>query len=181
VNSPQPEFNPYAPPAATEATPEPSQDPSRPPPLANRGDRFAAAFVDGVAFCTVVWIARVIAALGWGWHPRPLGVAGIGWTAFELALWVAINSYLLAKSSQTLGKHLFSLQIVNFADGRPTSFAKIVFVRLPATLLLLVPTYGVVTYYVGIALIFGPQRRCLHDFIAGTKVVDLKAKPLAPL
>jgi uncharacterized RDD family membrane protein YckC len=175
VNPSQPEFNPYAPPRAPEAELESSD----PPPLAELPDRFAAAVVDGVAVFFVLGIAQTVVARFGG---VLYSVYSVGWTAFEIVVWVAINGYFLATTSQTLGKRLFSLQIVNVDDDRPAPFAKIVLLRrLPMALVYVIPMFGVFVYYAGIVLIFAAQRRCLHDMIAGTKVVDLGGRKLIRL
>jgi uncharacterized RDD family membrane protein YckC len=54
---------------------------------------------------------------------------------------------------------------------------KIVFARAVLMHLVgLVPTVGPFAYFIGLAFIFGKDRRCMHDVIAGTVVVDLRAK-----
>jgi uncharacterized RDD family membrane protein YckC len=95
----------------------------------------------------------------------------------EFVIWMAMHGYFLVKGSQTIGKRLLAIQIVDFASGKPASFVKIVFVRkLSMQLVLFVPTVGAIAWLIGLAFIFGKDRRCIHDVIAGTKVVDLRAK-----
>jgi uncharacterized RDD family membrane protein YckC len=175
VRSPGPEFNPYAPPAAEDAQAARPDDP-RPPPLALRRDRFIGAVIDTIAVMAILKPLEYVAGR--------IGTTNrVVWAAVDFAIWVALNGYFLVERSQTLGKRLLGLQIVNFADGRPTSFAKIAFFRtLPMMILTVaIPTTGTILYIFGLTFIFLEYRRCLHDVIAGTKVVDLRAKRHSPL
>jgi len=67
----------------------------------------------------------------------------LAWGAVGLLFYVVVNGYFLVKSSQTVGKRLLRLQIVNFTDGSPTAASKIVLARvLPVTILVQIPKIG---------------------------------------
>ena len=72
---------------------------------------------------------------------------------------------------QTIGKNYMSIRIENL-DGSKASLVTIYFKRmLPMQLISLVPSVGqLIAGIVNPLFIFGKQRRCLHDYIAETKV-----------
>lgn len=79
-----------------------------------------------------------------------------------------MQGYLLVKSGQTIGKKLLRIRIVMADTGEHPSWYRLLLLRsfLPAVLSL-VPFFSTVNTL----LIFQEDRRCLHDLIAGTKVV----------
>ena len=84
---------------------------------------------------------------------------------------VAIQGYPLAQSGQTWGKKLLKLKIVNL-DGSQPDFLRLVGLRYGSTQLIsLVPFVGGLYGLVDSLFIFREDRRCLHDLIAGTRVV----------
>lgn len=94
----------------------------------------------------------------------------------NFALWLALNGHFLASSAQTIGKRLMKIRVVNVKDGKPASLVRLAVWRaLPMYLLSLVPHVGAPIALLGLLLIFRRGRRCLHDRIAGTRVVDLRA------
>ena len=100
-------------------------------------------------------------------------------TALQLAL-LGIQIFLLTSRGQSLGKILLGVRVVRADDGEKHGFLRAWLLReLPSGtiqgLLQLVPIVGfflrfafVTTNYL---MIFREDRRCLHDFIAGTRVV----------
>ena len=84
-----------------------------------------------------------------------------------------LQAWLLA-GGQTIGKRLLGLQIVR-AGGEPATLAHTLWLRgvMFAGLWLAIPIIGwVVVPLVDLALLFGEDRRTLHDLLAGTTVVD---------
>ncbi len=110
---------------------------------------------------------------------KPLsGGETAAWGAAGFVLWLAIQGYFLATRSQTVGKRLLNIQMVNFADGTPASLGKLVLARhLPPAIVANVPFIGPMLGLVDALFIFRADRRCVHDLIAGTKVVEYRAKP----
>jgi uncharacterized RDD family membrane protein YckC len=101
----------------------------------------------------------------------------------------ALNWYLITTRGQSLGKMLVSTRIVR-TDGSPVDFLHGIVLR---NWLLLVPSYlaalalalgastgivvalsGVLGWLVGASylLVFGSERRCGHDYLASTKVIQ---------
>ncbi len=80
--------------------------------------------------------------------------------------------YLLAWRGQSVGKLLFGLRIVRFPDHTPAGFVRTCLLRGTIPFLLeQIPVLGLIVWVVDSCFIFRPDQRCLHDLIAGTKVV----------
>ncbi len=91
-----------------------------------------------------------------------------------LFLVIAItNLVLVSTQGQTLGKKIVGVRIVRFEDGGKAGFVKAVLMRgfLPG-LIGAIPVVGLVFSLVNICFIFRADRRCIHDLIAGTHVVE---------
>lgn len=87
----------------------------------------------------------------------------------------AINITLLAQRRQSIGKLLVGTRIVR-RDGQPASFSRAFWLRsiVPA-MGSSTPIAGPLFALVNCLWIFGAARRCLHDVIADTAVVAIKA------
>jgi uncharacterized RDD family membrane protein YckC len=89
----------------------------------------------------------------------------------ELAL-LAVQIYLLSTRGQTIGKKLLGIRIVCFDDESNPGFVKAFLLRAFVNGLIgAVPFLGFFYSLVDICFIFRDDRRCIHDLIAGTKVV----------
>jgi len=167
------EDNPCAPPMADLTDIE---DFKRDTGLAGRWTRFAASFVDGII--GLCYGMPILFALGyWDYlatRQQPpflltAGAAVIGFVGFVL-----VHGYLLKTNGQTVGKKLLEIRIVDL-DGNVPDFAKMILLRyLPITLATLIPVIGSFLSTIDVLFIFGAERRCIHDLLAGTKVVIAK-------
>lgn len=91
--------------------------------------------------------------------------------AIGFAAWLLVNGYLLYRYGQSVGKRLLSMKIVRL-DDQQAEFSRIVLLRaLPMHLLSVVPVVGNVIGLVDVLFIFGSAKRCLHDYIAKTRVI----------
>ena len=85
---------------------------------------------------------------------------------------VMLQGLFLAFRAQTIGKMLLGLRIIDVATGRRAGFARLVFLRMLVTSLLsALAGIGWIFGLIDCLFIFRDDRRCLHDFIAGTRVV----------
>ncbi len=136
---------------------------------ASRGHRFAAALIDGL-IAIIVTVPVIIY----------IGVDKIQEASFTtLALLflygsistLTLHGYLLYKHGQTIGKNYMHIRIEK-PDGNKASLTTIYFKRmLPMQIVGLIPGFGnVIAAIVNTCFIFGKDRRCLHDYIANTKV-----------
>ena len=100
-------------------------------------------------------------------------LSSVGYVFFIL-----IHGYFLKKNGQTIGKKVVGTKIVKL-DGSLPSFWSIVIRRyMLIGIVSLIPVLGSKINLIGILLIFGKRKRCLHDYIAGTVVVDNERIPV---
>lgn len=166
--------NPYAPPSSRIAS-----SPYAEAQLAERGSRLVAAFIDSL-FYFVPLLPGFLLSSG---AERDSGAAAFGGLVLSggalIALAIAIYQWvLLSRVGQTLGKRWMGVRVVR-VDGQPIGFASAVALRawLPGVIGV-IPFLGPLFNLVNILFIFGQERRCLHDLMAGTKVIDASA-PIA--
>ncbi len=155
--------------------------------LAGRFRRLVAVFVDGLLGVLVGFVLGLIA---WRFMAATQGffdaflVFG-SWTATHrllygafglpigLLIFLAIHGRLLASHGQTVGKHLLGIRIAR-PDGSKPDFWRIVGLRyLVIWVLSLIAVIGPIFGLVDALLIFRSSRRCLHDNIADTIVVEV--------
>jgi uncharacterized RDD family membrane protein YckC len=159
--------NPYAPPT-TPTFPWPAHDAFQ-APLASRSARLWACILDWLVAVAAILPGFVMAAVSAPHGGEGFAVLGV---LCLLALWV-FQWYLVSTTGQTLGKRWAGIRIVK-VDGRPVSFASAVLMRSWLfTIITNVPLIGGMIWLVDLLCIFGDERRCLHDFLAGTKVVQV--------
>jgi uncharacterized RDD family membrane protein YckC len=161
--------NPYAPPECLPAAPAPDPKASE---LASRWLRLAAALVDGVigggASLAIIFLLlgfdmQKLAAID---LPSKVLFALMG-----VALFMLFHGYLLLKNGQTIGKKLVGIRVA-LLDGSVPPFVPLILKRyVPIWLVVQIPIVGGLCNLVNILFIFRADRRCLHDLIAGTKVV----------
>jgi uncharacterized RDD family membrane protein YckC len=171
------EFNPYAAP-----TPEIQQHYQQAgyemeAQLAGRGSRFAAALIDGIISLAIMLPLQInFGVLANFPNIKPLSAGETaGWAVAGFVLWCALHSYFLATRGQTIGKRLVGIQIVDAATGRQAPFAKLIFARyLPTAVVANIPFVGGLVALLDALMIFRDDRRCLHDQIAGTRVVEYR-------
>ncbi len=121
---------------------------------AERTDRLKAALIDG-SCGMVLWLLSKVPFVGF--LPMVAMIALVG-----------AQLYLLATLGQTIGKMVMKIRIVRKDTFDNGGFKTNVLVRTFANFLLcIVPAYPVLDCL----LIFRDDRRCVHDWLAGTLVV----------
>jgi len=148
-------------------------------PRASIAQRLIANVVDGLGAIVVVAFSL--------WLSYWLSTQGIGESAFQnltrhtklttndlvmvssFGVAYAIFQYfLLSTSGQTIGKKLTMIRIV-CTTGEVAGFVQAVVLRDCACRLLgLIPFFSLINLLVGL----GASRRCLHDYIANTRVIS---------
>jgi len=143
---------------------------------ATRGKRLGAALLDGVInliwLLPVIWGATMVGDVRQGLKPAApmVGVVLLG-LALLIGIFV-VNCMMIHRSGQTIGKRALDIAIVR-TDGNRMGLLRYLFIRvLPVALLGAIPYLGWIVTLVDPLLIFGKDRRCLHDLIADTIVVD---------
>ncbi len=83
-----------------------------------------------------------------------------------------VNLYFLIKNGQTIGKKMVGSRMVSAATGNKVSFLRIIFLRYAPFGLAFIPNLGKLLNLLDCLFVFREDRRCIHDLIAGTVVVD---------
>ena len=174
------EFSPAAsvPPVLTSAAPAADTT------LAHPGIRLLAAFVDGFieSLCWLPTSQAVMSSLGGlisAGQISPQDVieavtGSIMRSVPYLVVLVLLQATLLTVRGQTIGKILTRIRVVRVPDGSPAGFLHGFFLRgfIPRCFRH-VPIIGVLFWFVDNCFIFRDDHRCLHDLMAGTKVVKV--------
>lgn len=158
--------NPYAPPDSDVTVSDPVD-------LASRGARLGGAIIDTIIAMTIIFPAMIVS----GYWERAMAGDSAAADAVLLGVlgmvgFLVLNGYLLAKHGQTIGKRLVKTRIVSFADDQILSFGKVIGLRyVPVWVASQIPGIGAILGLVDTLFIFRKDRRCIHDLIAGTRVV----------
>jgi len=151
--------------------------------VADRGDRLQAALIDLIC----VWMLLI---------PASSTVLPPWLALVDVAIVAWVQGYLLVTRGQTIGKSLCDVRIVSAEGGGRVGFVSVVVQRFVAPLGIIalaqqpdalvriadrrldfhVGGLGAVLLLLDLLAIFGPDRRCLHDYLAGTKVVRCAKK-----
>lgn len=165
--------NPYASPTSQVMEPE-STAPGQP---AGRGVRLGAAILDTLLLLAVLlpmqWFGgyfAAAAAAGQSGHTVPWTLQLL-WGGIGVAVFVVVQGWPLQAGGQTWGKRVLSIRIVDLAGEKPPLWRLLALRYLPLQIVGLIPVVGLVVPLVNPLLIFRADRRCLHDHIAGTRVV----------
>ncbi len=181
--------NPYAPPRVdVEAAPEASGEPT----LASRGRRLLARIIDFAFVFGPFVVSSLVATALYLRNTLPPAYLDPDWFvwAIGLALGVAfvVNLILIGLRGQSLGKLVTRTRIVRL-DGRPARFVRGVLLRelplflVPPALTFFLPLGGLAAFAllgVDALFIFRSDHRCLHDLVAGTRVVRPSRRPKRP-
>ncbi|MGA9117467.1 MAG: RDD family protein [Bacteroidota bacterium] len=144
------------------------------PVLAGRWKRLGGALIDALISIVIIFpLMAVTGALPDIFSGHGLSFAQqMVWFVVGWAVFLAVNGYLLFKRGQTVGKVAVHTKIVDLEGGLP-DFGKLLLLRyLVVGVVTQIPIIGGLFGLVNALFIFGEQKRCLHDYIAGTRVVE---------
>ncbi|PQO43349.1 RDD family protein [Blastopirellula marina] len=150
--------------------------------LATRWERLGASLIDLVIILPVV-IGLATYFLPMGSNLRHLHNQVVIFLTSMIVSWsyfLLVNGYLLARHGQTVGKYVCGIKIVLQRDYRVPPLGHLLLTRyLAMNLLAQIPWVGGLISLVNVLFIFMPDRRCLHDHLAGTIVVrsSVRGKP----
>jgi uncharacterized RDD family membrane protein YckC len=134
------------------------------------------------------WLSAFLENLIFGLCAVPLVLSGIfdeSSDASEMNIYLAALSGLLflalglfqlvmlATRGQSIGKRLLGMRIVTYPEGQSPGGVKTILLRgvVPAVIGM-IPVLGPLFSLVNVCFIFREDRRCIHDLIAGTQVVN---------
>jgi uncharacterized RDD family membrane protein YckC len=172
-------FNPYAPPQATVLT-APTNDTEL--PLGSRWRRLVASFIDSLIMMVIVMPLQFMTGTFQREMERQQGGGSmfafqpenLVWSAVGLAVLIGINWNFLARG-QTIGKKAMSLRIDRI-EGGACDRSRIIVRRMTILqVIYLIPIINFIFMIIDSLMIFRGNKRTLHDEIAGTKVVDVRA------
>ena len=170
--------NPYAAPTRVEETRTSTDiyvDEIIDAPLAGRGARLLAQLLDGLLGLMCMGPGFLLMTIGLAQRGGSSGLTGLGLILLLVGaiglIWYQVR--LLAREGQTWGKKLMGVRIVLYETGEIPRLGRslglrIVVNNIIGSIPLVGPLYGIADPL----FIFGNERRCLHDLIAGTKVVE---------
>ena len=144
---------------------------------ASRGKRLGAALTDGVIsliwLLPIIWGGSMVGDVRQGLKPAAPMTGLILFGLVLLLVILVINCMLMHRHGQTIGKRALDIAVVR-TDGSRVGLLRYIFVRgVPISLLGAIPYVGSLITLVDLLMIFGKERRCLHDLIADTIVVDV--------
>jgi uncharacterized RDD family membrane protein YckC len=133
----------------------PKMEPAFTPTQATRGSRLLAFIVD-LAVSLLVWLVAFFIS-----EPAIFLIGVIGLVVYQV--------YLLSTQGQTIGKKVMGIKIVKDDNGQNGGFVTNVLLRTILNgIICAIPFY----FLVDVLFIFREDQRCIHDLIAGTKVVE---------
>lgn len=173
----------------------PYDDPYRPPAAqlipgfsadlgadnASRGQRFAGAIVDNLLQVAAM-LPGIVALIALGEDGNEplvaMGLMLVGALAISIYQW-----YLVATTGQSLAKRWLGMKVVK-VDGSDVDFVSGVVMRswVPGFITAVLNAITGFGGAIDALFIFGREHRCLHDYIAGTRVINVgdRAADLQP-
>lgn len=175
------EHNPYADPTTRIA-----DDVGGPPDaLASRWLRLGAAILDGLLLLCIVlpiqWFGGFLPAVinaGRSGYSLPTTTLVL-WGVLGLIAFIAVQGWPLHQSGQTWGKRVLDIRIVDLDGNKPPLWRLLALRYLPLQAVGQIPFLGAVAGLLNPLLIFRADRRCLHDHIAGTRVIVARGEDRA--
>jgi len=162
----------------------PTPDFDLPPPVpsphidntASLGKRFAATCIDiSIMMVCLVPIVQSMGLVELVEKQQAIPVdAQIKLIIFQLMMFFVLHGFLLQQYGQTIGKRIIGIAIVTLDNQKPAFLPLILQRYVSQWLMGMVPVLGVLLRLADILFVFRDDRRCIHDWIAKTKVIDVK-------
>ncbi|MDM3870165.1 RDD family protein [Porticoccus sp. W117] len=143
--------------------------------LASRWSRLAASILDSIILIALVFVIVFVASsFGGDWvltaFEEESLINNIIAVLIGMACWMGCNFYLMKTKGQTIGKLALKIQVVDFESSKILKPSQSVGIRffIPQTIGALFNFFLVVDAL----FIFRQDKRCVHDLMAKTKVVQ---------
>lgn len=159
--------------SGTNATKKPSSKLKDGQELATRGSRFSASIIDAITVTPIVWLIMYFTGGydGFAEGQLPSLLYTLTFGLIGTATFLLIHGKLLLRDGQTWGKRLENIKIVTIEDKHANlstlSKRYVFYWGLP-----LIPIVGHFISMINILFIFSKSKRCIHDYIGNTKVVQ---------
>ena len=144
--------------------------------LASRWKRLAGALIDvliGMVLSLPIMMVTGVFSDRMQGQQMTIGQR-ISYLVLGLACFIIVHGYLLAKHGQTVGKRLVGTRIVRNTDESLLTLGHLILLRyLLIQAITQVPIAGGIFVLLDCLLIFRKDKRCIHDLIAGTKVINV--------
>ena len=130
--------------------------------MASRLSRLGARIINIILSLLTIWFMLP-------YVPLPsvrfaLVIAGLG------VITIIVQFVFLIKYGQSIGEKIFKIKIVKIQTGENGGFVTNIILRgLVNGIISIIPLY----FLIDILFIFKSDRRCIHDLIAGTKVIKV--------
>ncbi len=142
--------------------------------LAPRLRRLSAYLLDILIIIVVTFILMftlvIVFALGAGGE-FSFDAEGVYAVLILVTVYLLLNGNLLVKNGQSLGKRIVGICIVDENNNVPDILHIVALRFVVISLLSAIPIVGIIFLLVDVLFIFGPEQRCLHDYLAKTKVI----------
>ena len=145
--------------------------------LASRWYRLWGALIDGL-IGIVIGVGAMFVTGYWDRAMRQeiTALETVGFGVFGFVMFIVIHGYFLAQDGQTVGKKMVGTRIVSAESNEILPLGKVLILRyLPITVIAQIPLIGGVIALVNYLFIFRKDKRCIHDLIAGTRVIKASA------
>ena len=139
--------------------------------VCSRMKRLLGAIIDSFAVFVALMMGVMLAAMigSLGGQPAEGVDPSILVVMFTLPVMLGIcQCYLISTEGRTIGKYCVKSKIVNLQNQPPGFFQGVVLRVIAVGFLGMIPCFSLVD----VCWIFNEPKRCLHDYIAGTFVID---------
>jgi uncharacterized RDD family membrane protein YckC len=143
--------------------------------LASLWSRFFAAMIDGILMAVLTIVPAMMFFGGFQAYGEAMQggfLVKLTVLAISYAAYLLVNGYFLEQNGQSIGKKALGIKIVR-SDGSKADFARIALRRQSFNYLVqLVPFVGWLIGLVDVLFIFRDSKKCVHDEIADTVVIQ---------
>lgn len=140
--------------------------------LAGRGQRLGAAIIDaliGIVLAVPIWMILGLSDyMAQGIEP-PFAVM-LASIVLGFVFFIVVHGYFL-RQGQTVGKKLLGIRITDLDDNLVSFWRLIGWRYAPLSASMIIPVVGNFLPLIDSLFVFRSDRRCIHDLIAGTKVI----------
>ncbi|MES2935460.1 MAG: RDD family protein [Pseudomonadota bacterium] len=141
--------------------------------LAGRGTRLAAKLLDSVPPLLIAIATAVLIQILGTDNQATMIIAGV-LGGLGILAFMGYQLVLISRHGQTFGKRKKNIRVLRVQSGEICGLGRYFWLRAAVpTMMSIIPLVGPIFSLVDILMIFGTDRRCLHDLIADTKVVKV--------